>query len=415
MKGEILCVGTELLMGEVLNTNVQYLSQGLKQCGIHVYHHTTVGDNPERLREQFLQSLSRSDVVVLSGGLGPTGDDITKEVVADSLGLAQHTDSEQLQKIRGYFESIGREMTENNKKQAEIPETAAVLHNAVGTAPGIYIQKDGKHIFLLPGVPSEMRPMFDIQVRPVLCGFSAGQLVSHSVLIFGMGESAVDDRLQELMQGANPTVSPYCKTGEVSLRVASFADTKQEGEAACAQAIAEIYKVCGEYVVGVDVTDLQTVVVKLLAEKKLKLATAESCTGGLISRKLTEVSGASAVFDFGACVYANAMKQKLLGVSAETLQQYGAVSRQTAEEMAAGVCRYADAELGLSVTGVAGPGASENKPVGLIYIALQTPQKCFTKELKLFSKSYTRETIRELTAKHALDMVRRYLCFGNIE
>lgn len=415
MKGEIICVGTELLLGDVLNTNVQYIAQGLKQCGVSVYYHTTVGDNPGRLRAQFLQSFSRSDVVILSGGLGPTGDDITKEIVAESLGLTMHTDAGQLQKIRLFFESIGREMTENNKKQAEIPETAVPLHNAVGTAPGIYIKKEGRHIFLLPGVPSEMRPMFDTGVQPVLRGMSAGQLVSHNVLIFGMGESAVDDCLQDLMQGANPTVSPYCKTGEVSLRVASFADTKEEGEAACAQAIETIRQRCGRAVVGVDVENLQSEVVRLLAERHFKLATAESCTGGLISRKLTGISGASAVFDLGVCTYANEMKEKLLGVSAETLCEYGAVSRQTAEEMAAGVRRYARADLGLAVTGVAGPTGSENKPVGLVYIALGTQDRVWTKQLRLFSKSYGRETIRELTAKNALDMVRRYLRYGDAE
>lgn len=415
MNGEILCVGTELLLGDVLNTNVQYIAQGLKQCGINVYYHTTVGDNPGRLRAQFLTAFQRSEVIVISGGLGPTGDDITKEVVAESLGLKLHTDPEQLQKIRAFFESIGREMTENNKKQAEIPETAVPLHNAAGTAPGIYIHKDGRHVFLLPGVPGEMKPMFDTGVLPVLRGFAAGQLVSHNVLICGMGESAVDDCLQDLMCGDNPTVSPYCKTGEVSLRVAAFAGTKPQGQAACDRAIEVIRQRCGRNVVGVDVENLQSVVVQLLTQRHLKLATAESCTGGLISKKLTEVSGASAVFDLGVCTYANEMKEKLLGVSSATLRVHGAVSRQTAEEMAAGVRRYAGADLGLSVTGVAGPNGSENKPVGLVYVALQTVERVFVKELHLFSKSYDRETIRVLTAKHALDMVRRYLCFGDIE
>lgn len=409
MTGEIICVGTELLMGEVLNTNVQYIAQGLKQCGISVYYHTTVGDNPARLKEQFLESFSRSDVVILSGGLGPTGDDITKEIVAEGLGLQMHTDTAELKKIQAFFASIGREMTDNNKKQAEIPETAEVLYNAVGTAPGIYIKKDGRHVFLLPGVPSEMKPMFDNGVLPVLRGFGAGELVTHNVLIFGLGESAVDEKLQDIMSGSNPTVSPYCKTGEVSLRVASFEKTREAGEAACKKGIEIIKNRCGKNVVGIDVVDLQSVVVDLLTQKKMKLATAESCTGGLISQKLTAVSGASAVFDFGACCYANEMKEKLLGVSPDTLQQYGAVSRETAEQMAEGVRNYAEADLGLSVTGVAGPACSENKPVGLVYVALATPTGVFCKELHLFSKSYDRDRIRELTAKNALDMVRRYL------
>lgn len=415
MKGEILCVGTELLLGEVLNTNVQYIARQLKQCGISVYYHTTVGDNPGRLREQFLTAFSRSDVIILSGGLGPTGDDITKETVAQALGLTMRTDAAVLAKIRAFFESIDREMTENNKKQAEIPETATSLYNAVGTAPGIYIKKDGRHVFLLPGVPSEMKPMFITQVLPVLQSFADGQLVSHSVLIFGMGESAVDDVLKDLMAGSNPTVSPYCKTGETVLRVASFASVQQEGEEACRRAIETIRCRCGAAVVGVDVPDLQSVVIQLLAEKNLKLATAESCTGGLISQKLTAVSGASAVFDLGVCTYANAMKEKFLDVPALVLKTDGAVSRRTAVCMAEGVRRCGGADLGLSVTGVAGPACSENKPVGLVYIALAAPTGTFCKELHLFSKTYDRETIRELTAKHALDMVRRYLSFGNVE
>lgn len=415
MKGEIICVGTELLLGDVLNTNVQYIARECKQCGIGIYYHTTVGDNPGRLRELFLTAYGRSEVIILSGGLGPTADDITKEVVVESLGLEMHTDLAQLEKIRAFFDSIGRKMTENNKKQADIPETALPLHNSVGTAPGIYIKKDGRHVFLLPGVPQEMKSMFETGVLPVLRGLAKGRLISHNVLIFGMGESTVDDRLQDLMQGDNPTVSPYCKTGEVSLRVASFSESPDLGEAACNGAIETIKERCGRNVVGVDVKDMQSVVVALLSEKKMKLATAESCTGGLISKKLTEVSGASAVFDFGACTYANEMKHKLLGVSNGTLQEYGAVSRQTATEMAAGIRNYAMADLGLAVTGVAGPNCSENKPVGLVYVALQTKERVYVKELHLFSKNYDRETIRELTAKHALDMVRRYLAFGDAE
>lgn len=415
MKGEIICVGTELLLGDVLNTNVQYIAQKCKQCGIGIYYHTTVGDNPERLRDLFLTAYRRSEVIILSGGLGPTADDITKEVVAESLSLKMSTDFEQLNKIGAYFESIGRKMTDNNKKQAEIPETAVSLHNSVGTAPGIYICREGRHVFLLPGVPGEMKPMFDTGVMPVLCGLAAGTLTTHNILIFGMGESTVDDLLQDLMQGNNPTVSPYCKTGEVSLRVAAFADLPSVGQTTCENAIEVIKERCGRNVVGVDVDDLQSAVVALLSQRQMKLATAESCTGGLISKKLTEVSGASAVFDFGVCTYANVMKEKLLGVSSATLREHGAVSRSTAIEMAAGVRNYAMADLGLAVTGVAGPNASENKPVGLVYVALQTPERVFVKELRLFSKSYDRKTIRELTAKHALDMVRRYLCFGDIE
>lgn len=409
MRGEILCIGTELLLGDVLNTNVQYISQGLKQCGISVYYHVTVGDNPKRLKEQFLESFSRSDVVIISGGLGPTGDDITKEMVAESLGLKLHTDEKELKKIRSFFDGLGRKMTKNNEKQAEIPETAQALYNAVGTAPGIYINKDGRHIFLMPGVPSEMKTMFDNEVLPILYKVADGKLVSHSVLIFGMGESAVDDKLQDIMSGSNPTVSPYCKTGEVSLRVASFSKDEKQGEEYCRSAIEIIKERCGENVVGVDVSDLQNVVVKMLADKKLKLATAESCTGGLISQKLTSVSGASEVFDFGACTYSNEMKEKLLGVSPDTLKNHGAVSKETAEQMAKGIRKYTGADLGLSVTGVAGPSCSENKPVGLVFVALDTPTGTFCKELNLFSKSYDRDRIRELTAKNALDMVRRYL------
>lgn len=409
MKGEIICVGTELLLGEVLNTNVQYIARGLKECGVSVYYQTTVGDNAERLKQCVLESLSRSDIVILSGGLGPTGDDITKESVAAALGLATHLDDGILEKIKNYFAQKGVQMSENNVKQAEIPDDAVPLANPNGTAPGIYINHSQKHIFMLPGVPSEMKPMFDNEVMPILTAIEKKHIVSHTVLVFGRGESEIDDKLSDIMSGSDPTVSPYCKTGEVILRVAALCENAEYGELSCKGAIGIIKERLGASVVGVDVPDIETVVVEILKQKGLRIAIAESCTGGLVSQKLTSVSGASEVFDFAACTYSNNMKCRLLGVKKETVDDFGAVSRQTAEQMAVGIAKYAKADIGISVTGVAGPKSSENKPVGLVYVALACKDDILCRELKIFTKNSDRNTIRELTAKNALDMVRLYL------
>ncbi len=412
MTAEIISVGTELLMGEILNTNAEYLSRRLRECGISVYYQVTVGDNRERLAGCFLTALKRSDIVLITGGLGPTEDDITKETVAESLGLPMRRNADVMEKIRGYFASLGRNMTVNNEKQADIPCGAEILENSRGTAPGVYIKTGEKHVFIMPGVPSEMCEMFENAVMPVLEGFSEMALVSHDILIFGVGEAEVDSRIVDLTAGADPTVAPYCGTGEVRLRVASRGDGAEQK---CETVINEIRARFGRAVVGVDRADLQTVVVGELGKRNLRLATAESCTGGLIAQKITSVPGASAVFDFGACVYANPMKEKLLGVGRDVLEERGAVSAEVAEQMAVGVRKYAGADLGLSVTGVAGPASSENKPVGLVYLALASADKIYHKELKLFSKSYTRDKIRELTARHGLDMVRRAVWFGTVE
>jgi nicotinamide-nucleotide amidase len=413
MNGEIICVGTELLLGDIVNTNAQYLSRELAALGINLFHQTVVGDNPARLKEAVGEALGRSDLVLLTGGLGPTGDDLTKETVADLLGLSLVEDGESLRRMEAYFRRGGRKMTENNRKQALVPQGAEVFQNDNGTAPGIAISSGNQTIILLPGPPDEMRPMFETQVRPYLAGKSGAAIVSHSVRLFGIGEAAAAEALSDLFESENPTVAPYAKTGEVEIRVTASGRDQAAADHLCRPMVEKVTARMGGYVYGVDTENLQQAVIALLQEQKKKIATAESCTAGLLSKKLTEVSGSSAVFDMGIVAYANAVKTNALGVPAEVIAEHGAVSPQTAAGMALGVREISGADIGVSVTGVAGPAASEEKPVGLVYIALCDGTAVWVERLMLGrGRSDEREKIREVAAKSVLDLARRYLCGG---
>ena len=409
MNAEILCVGTEILLGDIVNTNAAYLSRELAQCGIGCYYQTVVGDNPERLKSALGLALSRADMVITTGGLGPTYDDLTKETVAAHFGRKMELHEASLAHMTEIFRQIGRPMTKNNEKQAMMPEGAHVFFNDRGTAPGLAMEDPEKNkiVIMMPGPPREMTAMFEAQVRPYLLSLSDTTLVSHSIHLFGIGESSVEDLLREQMESRrNPTIAPYAKEGEVMLRVTASAATREEADAMTRPVIEEIRGLLGEYIYGIDVGTLQNALVLALGEKRLHVATAESCTAGLISKRITEIAGASGVFSCGVCTYSNEMKTTLLGVPEATLAAHGAVSEQTALAMARGVRKLSGAEIGLSVTGIAGPDVgTKEKPVGLVYVGVSCDRLEKVAELRL-SRSYggEREFIRYAASSNALHL-----------
>jgi nicotinamide-nucleotide amidase len=409
MKAEILCVGTELLLGDIVNTNAAYLARELARLGVEVYHQSVVGDNPARLKEEFKRALAKSDFVLTTGGLGPTYDDLTKETAAELFGVPMEQNDEALADIESFFQRIGRTMTANNKKQAMMPRGAIVLKNEHGTAPGVILEDAaaGKAIALLPGPPREMAPMFQSGVAPYIQRRTQQTLRSRTVHIFGMGESQVEEILRSRMQQwQNPTVAPYAKDGEVLLRVTARAADEDACHRMMEPVIQEIVDTLGDVVYGVDVGSLQNALVQALIQKGLHIATAESCTGGLVSKRITEVPGASQAFGWGVCCYANEVKERLLGVRGETLAAHGAVSPQTAQEMAKGIRRLSGTDIGVAVTGIAGPdGGTAEKPVGLVYLAVDSANHSEVVETRL-SRGYPgeRELIRYLASSRALHL-----------
>lgn len=408
---EILCIGTELLMGDIINTNAAYLAKELAGLGINLYHQSVVGDNPERLRQSLQLALKRADIVITTGGLGPTYDDLSKEIIAACFGRKLVMDEDSLTRIQAHFLRLGREMTDNNKKQAMMPQGCVIFQNENGTAPGCAIEGngklEGKTAIMLPGPPREMKPMFEQQVKPYLLKDSDTRLVSHTMHFFGIGESMLEDRLRSLMEKSlNPTVAPYAKTGEVQLRVTARVKNGEDPNALLEPVMEQIRQMVGEFLYGVDVGDLQTAAVRLLTEKGLKVAVAESCTGGYLAKRITDVSGSSKVFECGICSYSNRIKHQLLGVSERTLEEYGAISEQTATEMASGVRKLSGADIGISVTGNAGPTADEGKEVGLVYIGVDSPKltQVFTLHVNRRDQD-ARETIRYLASSHALSLI----------
>jgi nicotinamide-nucleotide amidase len=405
MNAEILCVGTELLLGDIVNTNAAYIAKGLAACGVNCFHQSVVGDNPARLESCLTIALSRSEIVIMTGGLGPTYDDLTKEPVAKHFGLPMELHEGSMRDLTEIFAHMGREMTENNKKQAYMPQGATVLHNDRGTANGLMVEQDGKRVFLLPGPPREMTAMFTGSVVPILRSLAGDTLVSKVIHFFGIGESALEAQLKDYMLAhENPTIAPYAKEGEVVLRITAKSTDGVSAEALLAPVVDEICAMFPNYIYGIDVGSLQGALVQRLTDTGLTIATAESCTGGLVGKRITEIDGSSKVYVGGVVTYSNNLKMSLLGVKEETLMQYGAVSEQTAVEMAAGVRRLSKADIGVSITGVAGAG-SEGKPTGLVYIAVTTNKDTQSKELHL-SRGYggERELIRYLAASHALHM-----------
>ncbi|MBE6681509.1 MAG: competence/damage-inducible protein A [Ruminococcaceae bacterium] len=405
MIAEILCIGTEILIGDIVNTNATYISKRLSEYGFDVLYHSVCGDNKVRLEETLKHAFKRADLVVTTGGLGPTYDDITTELCAKALGLGLHKDENVEKQLYSYFEKTGRKMTENNLKQAMVPDTSTVLMNDFGTAPGIAVEKDGKVLVMLPGPPREMKPMLENQVIPYLSKYTDHVLVSSNVNIIGMGESSVEEKLYDLMtKSKNPTLAPYVNEGEVRVRVTARGKNEVEARKLISKTVEEVKTVLGRVVYDVDSPSVEHSLVKLLSEKKKTIATCESCTGGLVSASITAVPGSSEVFGFGVCTYANEAKMRLVGVKADTLEKYGAVSEQTAMEMAEGVRKLSGADIALSLTGIAGPGgSSDEKPVGLVYLGVSVGDKLYAKRMLLGQHATRdREYIRKLAVKNAL-------------
>ncbi|MBR2956704.1 MAG: competence/damage-inducible protein A [Clostridia bacterium] len=410
MNCEIICVGTELLLGDILNTNAQYLARELAALGIGVHHQQVVGDNPQRMRESMLRALKESDMIILSGGLGPTADDLTKEICCEVMGERLVLDEDILEGIRSYFVSRGRQMADNNKKQAYVPENGIVFPNRNGTAPGCGIEKDGKIAIMLPGPPRELEPMFQKEVMPYLAKKTGGIILSKQVRTFGIGESNMAAAVEDLLDGENPTVAPYAKDGEALLRVTARAESEEKASAMCDETIEKIRERIAEYIYGIDVSSLEEKAVELLKAHGKKLALAESCTGGYIAKRITDIAGSSAVFEYGVVSYSNEVKINLLGVKPETIEKYTEVSEQTAAEMAEGVRRLSGADFALSVTGISGPGGgSEDKPVGLAYIGFAHEGGTTVKELRTGKKENSRDYNRYVTASTALHMLVEYL------
>lgn len=413
MNGEIITVGSEILIGDIVNTHSQFLSQNLATYGVNVLWHTSVGDNRSRLFEIAKTAFERSDIVIFTGGLGPTKDDLTKEAVCESLGLKLVEDKKVKRQIEEYFKRINKEITKSNYKQALVPQGCLVLENENGTAPGLIIDKENKKAILLPGPPNELIPMFNNKVTRFLENLCKQTIISHNIYFFNIGESAVDEKLSDLLDGNNPTVGIYAKESEVRVRVTAKGKSKQECEIKLSPLIAEINLRLGDFIYGIDVGSMQNAVVRSAIANNKKIAVAESCTGGLIAQLITGVPGSSKVFEGGVVSYSNEVKNKVLKVNEDLLKRHGAVSEQVAEEMAKGVRELTGADIAVSTTGIAGPGGgTPQKPVGLVYLGISTNSGCFSKKL-LLSKGIKneRENIRHRASLYALNELIKALRF----
>lgn len=409
MKAEIITVGTELLLGQIANTNAQYLSERLAELGIDVFWQTAVGDNTGRLKEIFRLSLTRSDLIILCGGLGPTKDDLTRETVAEVLGLPLKPDQAWEERLKDFFARLGRRMTDNNRRQALVPEGASLLMNRHGTAPGLFIEHQGKDVVLLPGPPRELEPMFENEVIHRLTGKEGSRLILSTVLkVVGLGESAMEEAIADLIDNqSNPTLAPLAKHTEVHLRLTAKADTRQITEKLLGDMENKVRERLGVAVYGTGDETLAGAVARLLLSGGWKLAVAESCTGGLLAHQLTNCPGISASFLQGIVAYSNAAKQEVLRVNSSLLRDFGAVSEEVARAMAENLRRHSGGDLALAITGIAGPdGGSESKPVGLVYVALATPQGVDCRRFNFWGE---REAIKERAVAAALNMIRLYL------
>lgn len=405
MKCEILAVGTEILLGDIVNTNAQYIAKRLSEEGIFVYYQSVVGDNPERLKQAYELAFSRGDLVITTGGLGPTKDDLTKEVAFEYFGKKSVCHEESLKLIKEYFAKINKPLGKTNEKQAYFPEDAIVLKNNNGTAPGCIIDEAGKVLVMLPGPPREMKAMFEESVIPYLRKYSNEILVSRVLRVIGVGESAAAELIGELIDNENPTVAPYAKDGEMIFRITAKAENEEAANKLIAPVEAEIRSILGDNVYGEGEVTLEDVVGSMLVEKGLTIATAESCTGGMVAAKLINYPGISASILEGVVTYSNEAKIRRLGVKEETLNNVGAVSEETAIEMAEGVARTSGADIGVATTGIAGPGGgTQEKPVGLVYIAVYYNNEVEVKKLNLTGN---RQRIRERATITLIDMVRR--------
>ena len=407
---EIIAVGTELLLGNIANTNAQELSEALAGLGINVFWHTVVGDNPRRLKEALDIARKRADIILTTGGLGPTYDDLTKQTICEAFGkpLVLHQDI--LDDLKVFFEkNVHMKMPSNNVQQAELPEGCTVFDNPVGTAPGCAFESDGVHVLMLPGPPFEMRTMLQRHVIPYLRSISGEVILSHDIMTFGLGESPMEELLREkISQMENPSLATYAKPSEVRLRATAKAESVEAAEAMLAPVVEEMTAFLGNVVYGVDVSGLEEVCFRLLKEQGLTLATAESCTGGRVAERMTAMPGVSAVYRAGVVSYWSSVKADVLGVPQEILDAHGAVSEPCARAMAEGARRITGADIAVSVTGAAGPDPDERGvPVGIVYIGLATPKGTFCRSLDLGKRR--RDRIQDLASNHAFDVIRRYL------
>lgn len=406
MTVEIIAVGTEILLGNIVNTNAAYLAEKCAALGLSCYHQDVVGDNEERLSETLKLAISRADIILLSGGLGPTQDDLTKEVTAKVFGKELYLHEPSKEAIRQFFAERKMEITENNWKQAMVPEGCIVVENPGGTAPGIIMAENGKHVVLMPGPPGELIPMFERSIIPYLAGLQSGVIYSQTVKICGVGESMAESMVEDLVEAQkNPTIATYAKTGEVHLRVTATAQDEKEAKKLVKPVVKELKGRFGNHVYTTDnAVTLEKAVVDLLMANKLTACTVESCTGGMLSARLINVPGVSEVFKSGYVTYSNKSKRRLLGIKKNLLLKHGAVSEQIAREMAKTAASLARTDVSVSTTGIAGPdGGTPEKPVGLVYIGCNVCGKITVKECRFHG---SREKIRESTVAAALSLMR---------
>ena len=404
---ELISVGTELLLGNIVNTNAAYLAEQCANCGLSCFYQTVVGDNEERLQETVKAGLKRSDILILTGGLGPTDDDLTKEVVTKAMKKKLVEDEKAREMIQTYFDNRGMEITENNWKQAMVPEGAIVMYNNNGTAPGLIVESGEKCAILLPGPPNEMKPMFEEYVKDYLKKKNPEVIVSTTVKLCGIGESKVADMIQDMLDNqSNPTIAPYAKTGEVHLRVTAKAADEKSANKLIKPVVKQLKTRLAEYIYTTDEnTTLENAIVDLLVANKLTISTVESCTGGMIAARLINVPGVSDVFKMGHITYSNKAKKKILGVKKRTLEKHTAVSAEVAQEMVKGVEMVSKADVCVSVTGLAGPdGGTAKKPVGLVYIACSVKGNVTVQE---YHFNGNRAKIRENATASALTLMRK--------
>jgi nicotinamide-nucleotide amidase len=412
LKAEIICIGTELLLGQIVDTNAAYLAKELAELGIDLYHKSTVGDNLERIIATLGQAWKRSDLLIISGGLGPTQDDLTREAVAGLLHEELEFNSEAWKQVRAYFEKTGRPISENNRRQAMFPRSGRVIPNSLGTAPAMLVEKDEHILITLPGVPSELRGLWEASFKPYLRRElqRKGQSVLNSLFVrmIGIGEAAMEEKIIDLIRGqTNPTIAPYASRGEVALRITAKSENEEANLDLIKQALDWVKERLGQYIYGYNQDNLETVIGRMLKTKGWRLGLAESCTGGLIGHRITNVPGSSEYYLGGVNCYSNQLKISLLGLAPETLASHGAVSPETAKEMAEGIRKRIRAEVGLAITGIAGPGGeSEGKPVGLIYLAVALPDRTEV-ERRLFP--FDRIGNKEAAAQAGLALLWRCL------
>jgi nicotinamide-nucleotide amidase len=407
MIAEILSVGTELLMGQISNTDAQYITKRLNDVGVNVYYHTVVGDNPQRLKQSVSLALSRSDVLITTGGLGPTKDDLTKETIAQALGLKLVLDECSHDKIRVFFERVGKKMMDNNLKQAYVPEGCTIIPNNNGTAPGCLIEKDGKTVIMLPGPPKEMIPMFEESLLPYFTK-KTGQIIESKMLkVFGIGESEMETKILDIVEAqSNPTIAPYVNQGEIVIRVTARCKDRNSANQMINPVIDKIRDRLGIMLYALNGESMEEVVVGRLLADDIDISLAESCTGGMLASKLVNVPGVSKVFEHGFITYSNQAKMDVLSVSKKTLDSFGAVSRETAIEMVKGLLARTKTRAGISITGVAGPDPDDNRPKGNVFVAVSLDNELECIELKL---NGNRERIRHMACLNALDLLRKMI------